>query len=211
MPAMLAEFAAVEGRDPRDYERITQLISHLMRHQFVHLEDRGAVRLIETLHRAPLARLVDDYFDVAGYRLVFRETEGWAGILPDPERVSLPRLRIDETIVLLVLRRLWEEDVQHGEVNGYGTATVTLNETFVAYEEIVAGTRRASLSISDFQSVLQALGRRSVVSLGDLDPDDRDRELAIRAIVATLAGDDFVASLDQLLARPVAEGEAIAP
>lgn len=207
---MLSEFTALELNDPRGFERATQLIAHLMRHQFVHLEDRGAVRLIETMHRASLAKLVEDYFDVAGYRLAFRPAEGWAGILPDPERVTLPRMRIEETIVILVLRRLWEQAVQHGEVEGYGTAITTMNEAHSAYEAIVAGTRRAGMSIGDFQTALTALERRSVVALGEVDPEMQDRELAIRALVATLAGDDFVASLEQLLERPVAEEDETA-
>lgn len=97
---MLFEFNALENSNPRGFLKVTQLIAHLMRNQFVHVEDRGAATLLETLHRPELAKLVDAYFDVAGYRLVHRETEGWAGILPDPERLSLPRLRIDETVAL---------------------------------------------------------------------------------------------------------------
>lgn len=97
---MLLEFNALENSNPRGFLRVTQLIAHLMRNQFVHVEDRGAATLLETLHRPDLAKLVETYFDVAGYRLVHRETEGWAGILPDPERTSLPRMRIDETIAL---------------------------------------------------------------------------------------------------------------
>lgn len=205
---MLAEFGAL---GERDYERVGQIIAHLLRHQFVHLEDRGGARLIETLHRPPLLRLVADYFDVAGYRLMFREAEGWAGLLPDPERAALPRLRIDETIVLLVLRRLWEEAVQQGEVYAYGSATTTLNEAHVAYEGIVAGTRRAALSIAEFQSVVEQLARRAVVGIGEMDVDTQDRELSIRALIATLAGDDFVASLEQIVVRPVADGEDPAP
>ncbi len=201
---MLVEFGNLEVNNPRGFQRVTQLIAHLMRHQFVHAEDRGAAALLETLNRPELARLVEGYFDVAGYRLVHRESEGWAGILPDPERTLLPRMRIDETIALLVLRRLWEEALQLGEIYANGTVRTTLNEAYAAYQGIVAGSRRAALSPNDFRDVLRQIERRSVVRLGDLDPDAQDMDLDIRALVTSVAGDDFVASLEQILTRPVA-------
>lgn len=200
---MLVEFATLETDNPRGFHRVTQLVAHLMRNQFVHAEDRGSAAFLETLHRPELAKLVESYFDVAGYRLVHRETEGWAGILPDPERISLPRMRIEETVALLVMRRLWEEALQLGEIFANGTVRTTLNEAYAAYQGIVAGTRRAALTPGDFRDVLQTLEKRAIVRLGELDPEAQDMDLDIRALVATVAGDDFVASLEQILSRPV--------
>lgn len=200
---MLVEFTDLESRNLRGFQRVTLLIAHLMRNQFVHAEDRGATSLLETMHRPELARLVEGYFDVAGYRLVHRASEGWVGILPDPERISLPKLRIDETIVLLVARRLWEEALQLGEIQANGTVRTTLNEAYAAYQGIVAGSRRAALSPGDFRDVLRLVERRAVVRLGEFDPDAQDMDLDIRALIATVAGDDFMASLEQLQSRPL--------
>jgi hypothetical protein len=198
---MLLEFSDLEGRNPREFQRVTQAIAHLLRHQFVHTEDRGSAPMLETLRRPHLAKLLEDYFDVAGYRLVFRETEGWAGILPDPERIGLPRMRMDETIALLVLRRLWEEALQEGEIYANGTVHTSFNQAYAAYEDVVAGTARAAMSAADFRIAVQSLERRSVVRLSEVDPEAQDMELSIRALIATVAGDDFLASLEQLLAR----------
>lgn len=201
---MLIEFEALENGNARDFQRVTQLIAHLLRHQFVHVEDRGAATLLETLHRPQLAKLVEAYFDVAGYRVVHRETEGWAGLLPDPERISLPRLRIDETIALLVMRRLWEEALQLGEIHANGTVRTTLNEAYAAYQGIVAGSRRAALSANEFRDVLRMLERKAIVRLGEFDADAQDMDLDIRALVTSVAGDDFVASIEEIVSRPVA-------
>jgi hypothetical protein len=201
---MLLEFNALENSNPRGFIRITQLIAHLMRNQFVHAEDRGAATLLETLQRPDLAKLVEAYFDVAGYRLVHRETEGWAGILPDPERTSLPRLRIDETIALLIMRRLWEEALQLGEIYANGTVRTTVNEAHAAYQGIVASTRRAALAPNEFRDVLRMLERKAIVRLGEFHADAQDMDLDIRALITSVAGDDFVASLEQILSRPVA-------
>lgn len=198
---MLAEFRDLEERNAREFQRVTQAIAHLLRHQFVHTEDRGSAPMLETLRRPHLAKLLEDYFDVAGYRLVFRETEGWAGILPDPERIGLPRMRVDETIALLVLRRLWEESLQEGEIYANGTVHTSFNEAYAAYEAVVAGTARAAMSAADFRSAVQSLEKRAVVRLSEVDPEAQDMELSIRALIATVAGDDFLASLEQLLAR----------
>ncbi|MDL2334378.1 MULTISPECIES: DUF4194 domain-containing protein [Brucella] len=200
---MLLEFATLEENNFRDFERVTQLIGHLMRDQFVHAEDRGSATLLETLHRPKLKALVEGYFEVAGYRLMYREAEGWAGILPDSERMSLPRMRIDETVVLLVLRRLWEEALQLGSIEDKGTVRTSLNETYAAYQEIVAGTRRAGLAPGAFREVLEMLEKRALVWLGVFDTEEQDMALDIRALVATVAGDDFVASLEALLSGAV--------
>lgn len=200
---MLLEFSSLEETNPRGFQRVTQLIAHLIRNQFVHAEDRGSAPLLETMQRPELAKLIEAYFDVAGYRLVHRDTEGWAGILPDPERISPPRMRIDETVALLVMRRIWEESLQLGEMSANGTVRTTINEAYAAYQGIVAGTRRAALSPTDFRDVLQTLEKRAIVRLGEFDAEAQDMELDIRALVTSVAGDDFVASLEQILSRPV--------
>ena len=205
---MLLEFQQLEERDARLAARVTQVIGHLLRHQFVHTDDRGSPGLLETLRRPAAVSLVAGYFDIAGYRLVIRESEGWAGLLPDLERMSAPRMRIDETLVLLVLRRLWEEGVQDGDVLPRGAILLTLNEAYAAYEEVVARGRRPALPATAFREIVQQLERRAIVNLGDFDDEAQDMELTIRPIVAAVAGDESLARLDQLLLRAdVAKGD----
>lgn len=199
---MLLEFAQLEERDPRQMLRVTHAIGHLLRHQFVHTDDRGAAGVLETLRRPTLAKLIEAYFDIAGYRLVIRDPEGWAGILPDTERISPPRMRVDETLVLLLLRRLWEERIQDGDILQHGSVLLTLNEAFAAYEDVVARSRKASLTVSEFRDVLRLIERRAIVHLDEYDDEAQDMELTIRALIAVVAGDDFVTSLEQWLARP---------
>ncbi|MFG1201781.1 DUF4194 domain-containing protein [Xanthobacter aminoxidans] len=199
---MLAEFSALESRDPRQFERALRVIRHLLRQQFFHLEDRGGASLMESLLRPDLEKLVANYFEVAGYRLVVREAEGWAGILPDTEQVGLTRLRIDDTLALLLLRRLWEEGIQAGDIERHGSVLVTLNEAYDAYQDMVARARRPALSAGEFKGILEGLARKAVVRLDAYDDELQDYRLTIRALVATVAGDDVVERLEQLLSRP---------
>jgi hypothetical protein len=198
---MLSEFSALEARDPRRMQRVTQVISHLLRNQFIHVEDRGSAGLLDTLLKPDIERLVADYFDVAGYRLVVRESEGWAGILPDTEQISHPRMRIDETLILLLMRRLWEEGVQEGDIERHGSVLVTLNAAYDAYQDMVARARRPALKIEEFRTLLTAMERRAIVRMGEFDDELEDIPLSIRALVSTVAGDEFLAHLEQLLAR----------
>jgi hypothetical protein len=198
---MLHEFKILEARDPKRMERVTQVINYLLRNQFLHVEDRGSAGLLDTLLKTDVEQLVSDYFDVAGYRLVVRESEGWAGILPDTEQISHPRMRIDETLVLLLMRRLWEEGVQEGDIERYGSVPVTLNAAYDAYQDMVARARRPALKIEEFKAQIATLERRAIVRTGDFDEELEDIPLSIRALVATVAGDEFLAHLEQLLAR----------
>lgn len=195
------EFIELEGRDPKGAERVTELVSHLLRHQFIHIDDRGSAGRLETLHRPPLRKMAEAWFDVAGYRLVFNESEGWAGILPDVERIRIPSMKVDETVVLLLLRRLWEEKIQTGMIVGRGSVLLTFNEAFVAYGELVGGGRRPSLTLGAFRDILQAFSRRALIELGPFDDEQADQELTIRPIVAAVAGDAFVTNLEALVAR----------
>lgn len=199
---MLAEFSALESRDPRLLERAQRVIRHLLRQQFLHLEDRGGAALMESLLRPDLEKLVADYFEVAGYRLVVRESEGWAGILPDIEQAGQPRLRIDDTLVLLILRRLWEEGIQEGDIERHGSVLATLNEAYDAYQDTVARARRPALSAGDFKAILEGLARKAIVRFDEYDDELQDYRLTIRALIATVAGDDVVERLEQLVARP---------
>ncbi|WP_313336040.1 DUF4194 domain-containing protein [Sphingobium yanoikuyae] len=196
---MLAEFRTLDNDAPRDMVRVTALIAHLLRSQFIHMDDRGAPAMLETLRRKRLFDLVAAYFDVAGYRLVLRDNEGWAGIIPDSERISPPRMRLDESIALLVMRRLWEEAVQDGEMEDHGNVVLTFNSAYAAYQEIVGVNRRATLAPHEFRQLLDALGRRAILRMGPYDDEAQDYELTIRALVATVAGDEFVAALDGLV------------
>ncbi len=204
---MLREFQELEERDPKLSERVTKVIAHLLRYQFVHADDRGSPSLLETLRRPTAIKLIDSFFDTAGYRLVIREGEGWVGILPDPERVAPPRMRIDETLVLLILRRLWEEGVRDGDMQSRGAILLTLNEAHAAYEEIVARGRRPALTIAAFREVVQSLERRAIVNLGPLDREAQDMELTIRPVVSAVTGDEFLAQLEQLLQSADSERE----
>ncbi len=195
---MLIEFRNLEDRDPKRLQRVIQVVHHLLRHQFLHVDDRGSPGMMETLLRPDIEKLVASYFEVAGYRLVVRDMEGWAGILPDTEVITGPRMRIDETLVLLLMRRLWGE----GDLGKYGNMQTTLNEAYDAYQDMVGGARRPALGIVEFRNLVQSLERRAIVKLGEYDDEARDMLLTIRALVDTVSGTQYLMQVEQLLSGP---------
>lgn len=42
---MLSEFQTLEARDPRRMHRVTQAISQLLRHQFLHVQDLSLIHI----------------------------------------------------------------------------------------------------------------------------------------------------------------------
>ena len=155
--------------------------------------------MLEILRRPTAVDAIERFFDTAGYRLVIRENEGWAGIFPDVERVGHPRMGINETLVLLVLTRQWQEGVQDGDVGDHGRVLTTLNESYDAYIDLVSRSRRQALRIEEYRDAVQELGRRAVVKLHAFDDEGQDQELVIRPIVSLLAGEEFLASLEGFL------------
>jgi hypothetical protein len=196
---LLIEFKDLEAREPRTMERVSQTIHHLLRHQFIHTDDRGSASLLEIVRRPTTGALLGSFFDTAGYKLVLRESEGWAGILPDTERMAAPRMRIEETLVLLVLARLWQEGVQDGEVGEYSNVLTTLNDAYDAYQGLASRSRRAALRIEAFRDIVHELARRAVARLHGYDEEFQDQDLTIRPIVTLLAGEDFLATIEIFL------------
>jgi hypothetical protein len=196
---LLIEFQDLEAREPRAMERISQTIHHLLRHQFIHADDRGSATLLEIVRRPASGSLIANFFDAAGYKLILRESEGWVGIIPDTERVAAPRMRIEETLVLLVLARLWQEGIQEGEVGERNCVLSTLNDAYDAYQDLASRSRRAALQIAPFREIFHELARRAIIKLGAYDEEQQDMELTIRPIIAMVAGEDFLSTIETFL------------
>jgi hypothetical protein len=77
---------------------------------------------------------------------------------------------------------------------------VTLNAAYDAYQDMVARARRATLGINEFKALVTALDRRAIIHMGDIDEELEDMPITIRALIATVAGEEFMAHLEQLLA-----------
>lgn len=197
---MLSELRTIEANYGEDRAKdVIRAIHFLQRHQFIYAGDRGTATIYNVVSDNRFERFIRSYFDAAGYRLVGNEREQWVGIIPDTDDVPLPRMRIDETVALLVLTLFWQEEVNAGNVEDRATVVTTVNTLFDRYEDIVSRNRKTGVSASRFFELMKEFARRSLVELRAFDSEEQDQEIVIRPQIRVLAGDDVLARIERFI------------
>lgn len=207
---MLSEFDAIE----RSYglEKAADLrkaIHFLLRRQFVFAGDHRTATVYNVLMDGRFRAVIDGFFDSCGYR-VHRDSEAqWAGITAMGEDVPLPKMKLDETIVVLVLAAHWQDEVNVGAVEDRAIVVTTLNTLFDRYKDMVQANGTSSISTTRFREILKEASQRGLVDLGDYNADAQDLEVAIRPMIKLISGADalqrierYLPSLEVGLAKP---------
>ena len=212
---MLSEFEAIE----RTYgtERAADLrkaLHFLLRRQFVFAGDARTGTIYNVIMDGRFRSVIDGFFDSCGYR-VHRDAEAqWAGITALGEDVPLPKMKLDETIVMLVLAAHWQDEVNVGAVEDRAIVVTTLNTLFDRYKEMLQGSETSAISLRRFREILAEASRRGLVDIGDLDAEAQDIEVAIRPMIKLISGADalqrierYVRSQEVGLAAPSGDDE----
>jgi hypothetical protein len=143
--------------------------------------------------------VIDGFFDSCGYR-VHRDTEAqWAGITALGEDVPLPKMKLDETIVTLVLAAHWQDEVNVGAVEDRAVVVTTLNTLFDRYKEMVQPNGSSSISLARFREILKEASQRSLVEVGDFDAEVQDVEVAIRPMIKLISGADALQRIERFV------------
>jgi hypothetical protein len=132
-----------------------------------------------------------------GYRVHRDEEAQWAGITAVAEDVPLPRMKLDETIVVLVLAAHWQDEVNVGAVEGRATVVTTLNTLYDRYREMARPPSSTAISSTRFRDLLKELGQRSLVDVGDFDNEEQDCEVAIRPMIKLVSGSDALQRIER--------------
>ncbi len=178
---------------------LRKTLHFLLRRQFVFAGDRGTAVAYNTIMDGRFRDVVDEFFDSCGYR-VHRDPEAqWAGIVATDEDVPLPRMRLDETIVILVLAAHWQDEVNVGAVEDRATVVTTLNTLHDRYRDMVQANGKVAISTPRFLEVLKEAGQRSLVHVGDYDAEQADHEVVIRPMIKLISGDDALVRLERYL------------
>jgi hypothetical protein len=195
---MLSEFQEIEHAVGAEKAAdLRRALHFLLRRQFVFAGDRGTAAVYNTITDGRFRGVVDDFFDSCGYR-VHRDAEAqWAGIVAADDEVPLPRMKLDETIVALVLAAHWQDEVNVGAVEERATVVTTLNTLFDRYREMVQASGRNAILIARFHDILKEAAQRGLVALGDFDPDERDVEVVIRPMIKLISGGDALVRLER--------------
>ncbi len=199
---MLAEFEQAEASYGVDkVADIKKACRYLLRNQFVYSGDRGAAAVYNTLTDNRFRHLIADFFACIGYRVQGNAEEQWVGItFDDDDASSAPKLRLDETIVVLVLASHWQEDADVGNLQDRATALTTVNVLHERYRDMVEGSGKPAIPISRFQELLKEVASRNLIWVGDYDQDEQDREVEIRPMIKSISGSDALARLETYVA-----------
>ena len=143
--AMLAEFDEIEARYGAEKAAdLRKACRYLIRHQFAYSGDRGVATIYNTLTDNRFRGAVDGLFDSLGYRVLRNAEEQWVGILfDDDDAASFPKLRLDETIVLLVTAGHWQDDADRGDLFDRATSMTTVNVLYERYKDLLQSASSA--------------------------------------------------------------------
>jgi hypothetical protein len=197
---MLSEFEAIERTYGAERARdLRKALHFLLRRQFVFAGDPRSATVYNTVMDGRFRSVVDGFFDSCGYR-VHRDAEAqWAGITAVGEDVPLPRMKLDETIVMLVLAAHWQDEVNVGAVEDRAIVVTTLNTLFDRYKDMVHRNGSNAITPSRFREVLKEASQRGLVDLGDLDAEAQDLEVAIRPMIKLISGSDALQRIERYI------------
>jgi hypothetical protein len=197
---MLSEFETIERTlGVEKAGDLRKALHFLLRRQFVFAGDPRTATVYNVLMDGRFRAVIDGFFDSCGYR-VHRDTEAqWAGITALGEDVPLPKMKLDETIVILVLAAHWQDEVNVGAVEDRAVVVTTLNTLFDRYKEMVQSNGSSSISLARFREILKEASQRSLVDVGDFDAEVQDVEVAIRPMIKLISGADALQRIERFV------------
>jgi hypothetical protein len=108
-------------------------------------------------------------------------------------------MKLDETIVILVLAAHWQDEVNVGAVEDRAIVVTTLNTLFDRYKEMVQSNGSSSISLPRFREILKEASQRSLVDVGDFDAEAQDVEVAIRPMIKLISGADALQRIERFV------------
>jgi hypothetical protein len=195
---MLSEFDAIERTyGAEKASDVRKALHYLLRRQFVFSGDARTGTIYNVIMDGRFRALIDGFFDSCGYR-VHRDAEAqWAGITALGDDVPLPKMKLDETIVMLVLAAHWQDEVNVGAVEDRAIVVTTLNTLFDRYKEMVQGNETSAISLRRFRDILAEAAQRGLVDVGDVDAEVQDAEVAIRPMIKLISGADALQRIER--------------
>jgi hypothetical protein len=195
---MLSEFEEIERSAGADkVADLRKALHFLLRRQFVFAGDHRTGTVYNVIMDGRFRNAIDGFFDSCGYR-VHRDSEAqWAGIVALDQDVPLPRMKLDETIVILVLAAHWQDEVNVGSVEDRATVVTTLNTLYDRYREMVQPNGAHAITTSRFREILREARQRSLVDVGDFEVDAQDCEIAIRPMIKLISGGDALLRIER--------------
>lgn len=198
---MLNEFHEIEERFGSDrLADVQRACRYLMQRQFVFAGDRGTAGIYNTLTDPRFKRAIANWFDCAGFRLDSAEEEQWVGIVTeDRETDAMPKMKLEEAIVVLVLAANWQEDADLGNLSERAVSRATVNILYERYSDMVQGAGKPAMSAKRFFDLLLEVAARNFIYIHPFDREEHDQEIDIRPMIKYVSGADALARLETYL------------
>jgi hypothetical protein len=192
----LVDECDADGGDGERLEvELRQAAQNLWRAQFLYQNDFGSKTSFDLIlkHRAYFENL----FAALGYRIVGgRPADHFLGLLATdlPARQTM---KLDESLLLLVLRLYYEEAFKKFEINDNGEIEVDGETILHLYEERTHRTRPPVTRVHDILTVFRQRGLLRIEDHGD----SRSFTLFLRPALPMVIAEDTLASLEEFVAK----------
>jgi hypothetical protein len=181
---------------------LRQAAQHLWRAQFLYRNDFGSKGSYELIlqHRTYFENL----FSALGYRIVGgRPNDHLLGLLATdlPARQTM---KLDESLLLLVLRLYYEESFKRYEINDDGEIEVDGETILQLYED---RTRRPRPTVTRLHDILTSFRQRGLIRIED-QGSNRIFKLYLRPALPMVVSEETLQSLEEFLTRSTALGNS---
>lgn len=183
-----------EGGDGDQLQKeLRQAAQQLWRAQFIYENDWGMKTSYEALRRH--MGYFENLFDALGYRVVGRPVDGYVGLVANelPPRQSM---KLDESLLLLVLRLHYEEAFTRFEAKEFGEVEVESEQILQIYED---RTHRERPNFGRVKEILAAFRQRGLVRI--VEQDDKIFTLFLRPALPIVVSKDTLGSLEEFVSR----------
>ena len=202
---LIDEADASGGNGERLEIELRQAVQNFWRAQFLYQSDFGSKGHYELIleHRSYFENL----FAAFGYRIVGgRANDGYLGLLATdlPARQSM---KLDESLLLLVLRLYYEEAFKRFEINDNGEIEVEGEAILQVYED---RTRRTRPPVTRVHDILTFFRQRGLIRIED-QGDTKSFKLFLRPALPLVVAEDTLGSLEEFVNRTRGAAEATAP
>ncbi len=186
---ILSDLRRVADRDANaEADDFRRAAGSLLAHQFL---------FVDTASQRADYRLVVDHFDyfhnlfdALGWTLHRDDDFGFVGVVPTQAEAHV-RLRLEETLVLLTARLLYEEGMDRFQAQ-QGSVWVDAEELLGRYETVV---RRERPKRTDFLEILARLARHGVIERRSQEGQDLPR-LRILPTIRVITGEEVLKRLE---------------
>jgi hypothetical protein len=190
---MLSDLQKIISRSEKyqeeDFVRAANL---LMTQQFIHA-DRSAHRDSYFLISSHI-EYFKNIFAAIGWSFIYQPDEAYLGILPQGDERNL-KLKLDESLVLLCLRQLYEQKLENFEIDS-GKAYTSTDELLALYETL---TGKDIPNETRTKELLSLFSRHSIIERGKADESHSKNMLfSILPTIRQVVVEDHISQIELL-------------